>query len=281
MASRLGSALSGAIPGLLPVNRCVIALEALRSEAQHHEQSLPLAPTEPPFVVLTCDGDRVGDIFAPSYPPASSFSHSCLQKRVNAGHAAAFVLAPPADVFYGDLNATMLATLAALVQVSAELQQPADLCVAPAQLPAAYEVLMAHGGVLVTVPFPTAPEGSRVVISRISVAGCDVALGEAPLEVIVGFNHAPAPKGVVWDASAAGDAPALTRLLHGGASTEEKNDVSGRTWQRLPHPCAAECRLSLSPFPASPCHTCHAPLAPPRTPAPPTLLPPFRLRARL
>jgi hypothetical protein len=119
--------------------------------------------------------------------------------------------------------------LTALVQVSAQLQQPGDLGVPPAQLPAAYEVSIAHGGVLMSVPVPaSAPEGSCVVISRVSIAGCDVALGEVPLEVIVGFNHAPAPEGPVIAAVEAGGVPALMRLLDGGASTEEKGGwVSG------------------------------------------------------
>jgi hypothetical protein len=229
MAARLGATVSGALHDHVPVDRCALALRALRSDAQLHEQSLPLAPTEPPFVVLTCDGDRVGDIIAPNCPPASSCLLSCLQKHVKAGRAAALALAPLADVIYDDLDAAALATLTSLVQVSAELQQPDCLGVPPAKLAVTYEPSVAHGGVLLSVSAPSsAPEGSRVVIRRACVAGCDVALGEAPLEVVVGFNHAPAPEGPVYAASKAGDAPALVRLLDGGSSTEEKEAVSCR-----------------------------------------------------
>jgi hypothetical protein len=222
MASRVGHSLSGANPELMLVDVCARALQVLQSETQLYKRSLALAPTEPPFIALTRAGDRVGDILAPNCPPASSCSIYCLQKRVKAGRA------PPADIICGGLYATVLATLAALVLVSAELQQPDDLCVALAELPAAYEVSITHGGVRITLPVPaSAPEGSRVVISRVSVAGCDVALGEAPLQVIVGFNHAPAPAGPVIDSVRRGDVPALMRLLDGGASAEEKDRVSG------------------------------------------------------
>jgi hypothetical protein len=224
---------------------CAHSLQALQSEARLHERSLPLAPTEPPFVTLTCTGDTFGVIDAPSRPPASSCFPSCLQKRVKAGHAAGYILAAPADAIYGSLHAAVLATLADLVQVCAELQQPADLSVPPAQLPVACELSIAHAGVLITVPVPaSAPEGSLVVISRVSVAGCDVALGEAPLVVTVGFNHARTAKGPVYAAAEAGDVPALMRLLDGGASTEEKDSVS------------CEPRPSFSPAPTAGSTTC-------------------------
>jgi hypothetical protein len=228
MAHLLGDILLGAYAGPLSVDRCAHAFQALQSETKLHERTLPLAPSEPPFIALTCADGSVGVIDAPSCPPASSCSFYCLQKRVKAGRAAAFVLAPPADVIYGDLHAAVLATLTTLVQVSAELQQLDDLGVPPAQLPVACDLSTTHGGVLITVPVPSsALEGIRVVISRISVAGSDVALGEAPLEVIIGFNHAPTPEGPVRAATEAGDTPALTRLLQDGASTEEKGWVSG------------------------------------------------------
>jgi hypothetical protein len=42
------------------------------------------------------------------------------------------------------------------------------------------------------------------------------------------YNHAPAPMGPVYAAAEAGDLAALILLLHGGASTEETDMVSGR-----------------------------------------------------
>jgi hypothetical protein len=204
------------------------ALQALQAETELDERSLPLAPKETPFIVLTCAGDSIGVVDAPSCPPASSCSFYCLQKRAKAGRAAAFVLAPPAGVIYGDSHAAVLSTLAALVLVNAEQQQPDDLGAPPAQLPVAYELSILHGGVLISAAIPaSAPEGSRVVISRVSVAGYDVALGEAPLEVIVGFNHDSAPQGPVIAAAGACNVQALNRLLEGGASTEETDRVGG------------------------------------------------------
>jgi hypothetical protein len=120
----------------------------------------------------------------------------------------------------------VIATLAAITQVAAELEQPDALGVTPAQLPVAYEVSLTLGGVLISVPVPaSAPEGSCVVISNASVTGCDVALGKAPPQVAVGINHAPAPAGPVLAAAETGDVPALTRLLGEDASTEEKSAV--------------------------------------------------------
>jgi hypothetical protein len=89
-------------------------------------------------------------------------------------------------------------------------------------LPVDYEPSVTHGGVLISAAVPaSAPEGSRVVISRAFVAGCDMALGEAPLQVIVGFNHAPETEGPVYIAAEAGDVAAVKSALEGGASTEE------------------------------------------------------------
>jgi hypothetical protein len=56
------------------------------------------------------------------------------------------------------------------------------------------------------------------------VAPASPAATSAPLKQ---YNHAPAPAGPVYAAAQAGDVPALMRLLDGGASTEEKNGVSG------------------------------------------------------
>jgi hypothetical protein len=232
MASSPGYTINGTRVDSVPVYGCALALHALQSESELHQRYLPLAPTEPPFIALSCAGYSIGVVDARSCPPANSCSLCRLQKRVNAGCAASFILALPADVIFGDSQAVVLATLTALLQVSAELQQPDDRGAPPAQpLPMAYELSIVNGSVLIIVSVPASvPEGSRVVISRVSVAGCDVVQGEAPLEVIVGFNHAPAPEGPVMAAMEAGDVSALTRLLEDGASTEEIGIVvSGRT----------------------------------------------------
>jgi hypothetical protein len=78
---------------------------------------------------------------------------------------------------------------------------------------------------VVSVPEDVA-QGSEVVLRRVSVAGFDVALGEAHLRVIVGFNHAPAPAGRVYAAAQAGDLLALRQALDDGHSTQESDWVS-------------------------------------------------------
>jgi hypothetical protein len=300
MAHLLGHILRGANSDPLPVDRCAHVLQALQSETTLHERALPLAPSEPPCIVLMHTDGRLGVINAPSCPPASSCSVYSLQKRVKAARDSAFVLAPPACVLYGDSHDALLTTLATLVQISAELQQPDDLSVPPAQLPVAYELSCTRDGVLIAVPVAAStPEGSRVVISRASVAGCDVALGEAPLEVIVGFNHAPEAEGAVIDAAHRGDIPALMRLLDGGASTEAKDGVSPYASQAVSNAMRRMCCAHLVCFSCfSPtnvaclCPPSQPPLATPATPpcapthpCPPPCPsyppPPSRLRARL
>jgi hypothetical protein len=49
-----------------------------------------------------------------------------------------------------------------------------------------------HGCVDLVVSVPEDAEGSEIVLRRVSVAGCDMALDEAPVRLIVGFNHEPA-----------------------------------------------------------------------------------------
>ena len=101
-----------------------------------------------------------------------------------------------------------------------------------------YEPCEESGGVLIRVPIPTlSPEGTRVVIRHASVAGSDVALGKSRIQVAVGFNHAKAPRGPVFEAACAGDVPALQQFLAAGSSTEEIDpDVSGAiNFWRLAH----------------------------------------------
>jgi hypothetical protein len=78
---------------------------------------------------------------------------------------------------------------------------------------------------VVTVPADAAL-GSEVVLRRVSVAGCDVALGKAPVRVIVGFNHEPVPVGRLYASALLGDIPALTQALDDGCSTQETDEAS-------------------------------------------------------
>jgi hypothetical protein len=226
---------------------CARVLEALLSERNTHQRELPIAPVEPPDIALSrIDETGLGSISAATCPPTSCLSIAPLKMRVHPGRGATFVLAPRAASVCG-ADTAVLATLTSTAVVEVVLESPGVNATGPlfgrkrargstkaatasaslAQLLAVtYEHSVTHGGVLIsTAVSSSVTEGSRVVISRVSVAGCDVALCEAPLEVIVGFNHAPAPAGPVYAAAVVGDAPALMRLLDGGASTEEKQQV--------------------------------------------------------
>jgi hypothetical protein len=94
-----------------------------------------------------------------------------------------------------------------------------------------FYVVFAAGGVApvgcvdLVVPVRGSADGSEVVLRRVSVAGCDVTLGEAPVRVVIGFNHEPAPKGRLLAAAKSGDIPAMTLALDDGCSTQETDEV--------------------------------------------------------
>jgi hypothetical protein len=221
-------------------------LQELQAEVRLHEHSLPFAPREPPLIIVVPSGEGIGRVDAPAFPSAGSLSVARIHKRVKSGRAAAFVLAPVADAGCGDLHCSVLASMTAVVLAHAELKAPdaktapraaADLPTPAQLLPVTYhELSHDHSGVLLSVPVPdSAPEGSRVVMTRVSIGDCSVALGEAPLQTIVGFNHSPETEGPVHAAAYAGDVAALTRLLEDGASTEVVDEV-GCVVSLVPHP---------------------------------------------
>ena len=82
-------------------------------------------------------------------------------------------------------------------------------------------------GVLLIVAFPAGtPQGSWVVINRVWVAGCEVALDEPSSSITIGFNHTPAPAGAMIAAAMAGDLSGVRAALDNGESTEQKDVVS-------------------------------------------------------
>jgi hypothetical protein len=86
----------------------------------------------------------------------------------------------------------------------------------------------APGCVTISVPVPDGVAlGSLVTLRSALAAECDVQLGESPLCMTVGYNHAPAPEGPVMAAAEAGNVPALRAALDANGSTEERNRVSG------------------------------------------------------
>jgi hypothetical protein len=95
-------------------------------------------------------------------------------------------------------------------------------------------------GVDLIASIPEDAEGSEVVLRRVIMAGCGVALGEASMRVIVGFNHEPASEGRVYAAAQAGDIPALMQALDDSCSTEEANEVGAVNTD-----CAADFRFCV------------------------------------
>jgi hypothetical protein len=93
----------------------------------------------------------------------------------------------------------------------------------------------ASGGcVHLVVPVPAdATLGSELVVRRVSVASCDVDLGEALVRFIVGFNNVPACTGRVYTAARDGDIAALVQALDDGCSTQEADGVSAAKYLRF------------------------------------------------
>jgi hypothetical protein len=218
-------------------------LQSLQIARSAVQSSLPLAPTEPPCIkFMYSEGPthlQMGEIIAPAFPPASSLTVTRLAKCVRSGRSASFVLClSQADAAVLEVL-SVLATVVASIQPATDSEVPCRGPVTPASaqlLPVSYEPSVnverfqpeVHNGVHISIPIPpTVPDGSRVVLHRVCVSGCDVAgLDGAALQVVVGFSHDTAPAGPVWDAAQSGDVSVLRRALENGASTEEADIVS-------------------------------------------------------
>jgi hypothetical protein len=215
-------------------------LQELQSELRIYGSSLPLVPCEPPDIIVAPAGEGVGRINASGFLPASSLSISRLRRRTHAGSVIAYVLAPrDYATIRGDEHAALLCAMAAATLFIVVLQPAFSDEVALGHaaaadlLPVAYESSASHGGVLISVKVPESlPTGSSVVVRRAFFAGSELVIDEADLAVTIGFCHDPAPAGLAWAAAEAGDASELLRLLEGGASTEEKNEVGSPSGMR-------------------------------------------------
>ena len=64
-----------------------------------------------------------------------------------------------------------------------------------------------------------------VSVVSLSLAGQPLSCHCLPATLRVGYNHAPAPAGAVYDAAQDGDVPALQAALDAGGSTEEADEV--------------------------------------------------------
>jgi hypothetical protein len=208
----------------------------LRSESANIHRSVPSTPFEPSAIAFLPSPSGIGGIGAPSFPFESL---SIVPRDVSAlpGRSVAFAIELPLTEL--DITGTgLLRTLSANIWAEVGIDPPggtADLtsdgfrsaAAPPNQLSVAYEPSVALGEVVIRIAVPTAtPDGSRLVIRHVIIAGCEVALTKLPAPVKIGYNHSPESRGSVYAAAAAGDVPALTRLLEGGASTEEKDAVS-------------------------------------------------------
>ena len=73
-------------------------------------------------------------------------------------------------------------------------------------------------------------DAAFVTVVSLSLAGRPLPCEFLPATLRVGYNHAPAPKGAVYEAARAGDVPALWAAIEAGGSTEEANEVRELGW---------------------------------------------------
>ena len=200
---------------------------------------LPIAPVESDlisFEASLASGSPLGSVNAHPGVIPSALALSAVTKHVCRGRPAVFRLGPRLGAPESDPAA--LAALSPVIRARAVIQRPGDQTAAAAVaassvplplLPFTCEPAVGGGGIDIRVSLPaSAPDGSRVTCMSVSVAGCEVDLGEAPACVVVGFVHTPASEGPVMDAAEAGDLPALWGALDNGGSTEEADSVSVR-----------------------------------------------------
>jgi hypothetical protein len=213
------------------LSRCAAAAAAL--EIMHGSSEAIVDVFEGDDVVFSPSSSEVpsdlGRVNASESIPAHELVIQPLRKRVQAGGEIRFritsrVRQEPASVscaaesFKGIARVIHAQIQQLLVGLSTALYYTVALA-AGGEAPGSYVDLV------VSVP-EDAALGSQVVLRRVIVAGCDVALDMEPVRVIVGFNHAPAPAGRVFDAAQAGDIPSLTQALDDGCSTQEADEVS-------------------------------------------------------
>ena len=91
---------------------------------------------------------------------------------------------------------------------------------------------------------------TSLTIVRLTLAGLPLASDSLPASIRVGYNHAPAFRGAVFDAAQAGDVAALQAALEAGMSTEEADRVRGAVegWEGAHYSSSG-----LKLFPTPPC----------------------------
>ncbi len=140
--------------------------------------------------------------------------------RVLAGQAAVFTLVQIGANPQLKHHASVLTALASVTQVAATMHIAGADCAV--QMPVDIEASVTLGCVLLIVTLPPGtPDGTIVAIGRVWVAGCVVGLNDLSSNITVGFNHAPASEGCVFEAAEHGDECGLVAALQNGGSTEE------------------------------------------------------------
>jgi hypothetical protein len=220
---------------MIPTRRITDALNDLLS-ARAACDALPIAPVEPPMVLLSSNTESgLGFVLAPSCPPASMLSFGCLNARVPRRGTASFVLALPSDRSCDESCMLELEAISSVATVEATIVSPFIEGAMPTSLellPATYEPWPARGWVLVSVLAPASvPRSSYIRILRACVGGVDVELGDTPVRVPVGgFNHARGTDMRAYTAAHDGDVASLLRALERGASTEGASPWVGDFW---------------------------------------------------
>ena len=156
------------------------------------------------------DSFKLGSVLAPHSLVAEELALMRVTARVGTEGPATFVLASKASI---PLHEGVISALAAGTEVRASL-----LVAGPGAVLAPVEIQASVDGVLFIVAFPVStPIGSRVVINRVWVAGCEVVVDELSSSITIGFNHAPAPEGAMIEAALAGDLSGVCAALYLGS----------------------------------------------------------------
>jgi hypothetical protein len=162
-----------------------------------------------------------------------SSSACALARRVMPGGVFTFRLAlrcameSAAEAQTGADPAVTAQTVKAHITLSSKPHDPLEYHVKPSSTVCAAQTAAMYSSVdIIAAVSAGVTEGECVVLSSASIAGVDIPLGEAPIKIIIGFNHTPAPEGPVFAAIDAGDIVALTRALNDDdGSTQEATKV--------------------------------------------------------
>ena len=96
-------------------------------------------------------------------------------------------------------------------------------------------------------------DAASITVVSLSLAGRPLMSDLLPATLRVGYNHDPAPAGVVFVAAKAGDVAALQAALDAGGSTEEADVVNGGVGlgggrgRRIVDPLPSSCRMTGLP----------------------------------